>query len=265
MKARPIAMNHGIQVYFATVLLELNRWTPAKVPTFKVSEWAGAIREAGFAGLELWENHAALADADEQAALTRLPLPVPVFNSYCTFDDRGAAGRKAAAAFVKRFGCGAVKFNFGNDRAKIAEYVRNLDAWTRELPHGCRLLCECHGGTVLETPDGARRVLEPLAGRVEIIVHAFAGERETLRRWLDLFGPAVTHVHAAGRVGQGPMLRLDDIADEAQARADLMKKAGFCGSWTIEFTRGVARPPEDRRALLANAAADLMLLRKIWE
>jgi hypothetical protein len=37
--------------------------------------------------------------------------------------------------------------------------------------------------------------------------------------------------------------------------------AGFDGSCTIEFTAGVARPPEDLAALLAHAAADLQTLR----
>ncbi|MBM4143200.1 MAG: hypothetical protein FJ225_06375 [Lentisphaerae bacterium] len=252
---------HPLQVCLATVLLEPNRWTPRKLPTFKVSEWAGPIRDAGFAALELWENHAALADETEQAALLRMPLPVAVFNSYCTFDDAGADGRRRAAGFVGRFGAGAVKFNLGGDPERTEEYVRNLRAWADDLPAGCRLLCECHGGTVLETPGRAARALAPLTGRVEIIVHAFAGERASLRQWLERFGAAVTHVHVAGRQGEGPMIRLSDMADEARARLAMLRAAGFAGTWTVEFTRGVALSPEDRHALLANAAADLAFLR----
>jgi len=251
-----------LQVCFATVLLESNRWTPEKTPTFKVSEWADPIRDAGFAGLELWEYHATLADEQERDALVRLPLPVAIFNSYCTFDDAGAGGRRRAAELAGRFGAGGVKFNFGNEPARADEYIRNLLAWAEELPVGCRLLCECHGGTLLETPAQAARVLAPLSGRVEIIVHAFAGERDVLREWLNRFGPAVTHVHVAGRVGNGPMLRLTDIADESRARLAMLAAAGYSGTWTEEFTGGVAQWPEDRRALLANAAGDLAFLRE---
>lgn len=251
----------NLHVNLGTVLLESNRWTPEKVPTFKVSEWADAIRDAGFAGLELWENHAALADERERQALRRLALPVNVFNSYCTFEDAGADGRRRVADLVRDLGAGGVKFNFGNDPARTDEYVRNLLAWANALPAGCRLLCECHGGTILETPQLAVRHLAPLKGRVEIIVHAFAGERATLQQWLELFGPAVTHVHVAALRGTWPMLRLVDMADEARARLALLRDAGFAGTWTSEFTGGVAQSPEDRRALLANAAGDLAFLR----
>jgi len=249
-----------LPIYFGTVLLESNRWTPEKTPTFKVSEWADAIRGAGFSGLELWENHAALADAAEQAALLHMSLPVAIFNSYCAFDDAGAEGRRRAAEFVRRFGARGVKFNFGADAARTDEYVRNLRAWAAALPAGCRLLCECHGGTVLETPGQAARVLAPLAGLVEVIVHAFAGERATLQQWLDLFGAAVTHVHVAGLRGKWPMIRLSDMADEARERIALLRAAGFSGTWTVEFTGGVAQSPENRHALLDHAAEDLEFL-----
>ncbi|MEI6148018.1 MAG: hypothetical protein WCS01_02900 [bacterium] len=251
-----------LQVYLGTVLLESNRWTPEKKPTFKVSEWAASIRDAGFAGLELWENHAAQADEPEQAALCRMPLPVALFNSYCTFDDAGAQGRHRVANFVRRFGASGVKFNFGNESARENDYVRNLLAWAGDLPADCRLLCECHGGTLLETPDQAARILAPLAGRVEIIIHPFAGERTTLQEWLTCFGSAVTHVHVAALRGKWPMLRLVDMADEAKARLDMLRAAAFSGSWTVEFTGGVAQSPEDRRSLLANAAGDLVFLRE---
>jgi len=253
-----------LQVYFGTVLLEPNRWTPDKRPSFNVSEWAESIRDAGFAGLELWENHAVLADGPEQAALLRMPLPVAVFNSYCAFDRAGADDRRRAADLVRRFGAGGVKFNLGHEPARTDDYVRNLRAWADELPAGCRLLCECHGGTVVETPDLAARVLAPLAGRVEIVVHAFAGDRATLQQWFDRFGPAVTHVHVAGRQGKGPMLRLSDMAAEAQERIALLRAAGFSGTWTEEFTGGVARSPEDPHALLAHAAEDLSFLVENW-
>lgn len=253
-----------LEVSFASVLLEPNRWTAEKIPTFKVSEWVNAIREAGFNGVELWENHAALADETERAALERMGLPVTVFNSYCTFDDAGAETRRRAAVLVSRYGGRGVKFNFGNEPARIDEYLRNLRSWADSLPAGCRLLCECHGGTVLETPCEAARILAPLAGRVEVIVHAFGGERATLQQWFDRFGAAVTHVHVAAFRGKWPIVRLDEMADEARARLAVLRAAGFSGSWTSEFTGGVAQGAEDRQALLANAARDLAFLREHW-
>jgi sugar phosphate isomerase/epimerase len=248
-------------VNFSTVLLEPNRWTPAKLPSFRVSAWFDAIRQAGFTGLELWENHAVLADTPEQEALDRGPLPVEVFNSYCTFDDAGAEGRERAATWVRRLHALSVKFNLGGDATRADEYLRNLRSWAQLLPSGCRLLCECHGGTVLETPAQAAAVLAPLTGHVDLIVHAFAGERETLREWLERFGPAVTHVHVAGLRGKWPMIRLAEMAEEAQERLALLRAAKFAGTWTVEFTGGVAQSPEDKQQLLAHAAEDLQFLR----
>jgi sugar phosphate isomerase/epimerase len=249
-------------VNLGTVLLEPNRWTPEKRPSFRVSDWFDAIRQAGFTGLELWENHAALADDAEQEALTRGPLPIEVFNSYCTFDDAGRPGREAAAAWVRRLRAQSVKFNFGPEAGRTEEYVRNLRDWAALLPPGCRLLCECHGGTILETPAQAAAVLAPVTGQVDVIVHAFSGERETLREWLARFGRSVTHVHVAGIRGKWPMIRLDEMAGEARTRLALLREAGFAGTWTVEFTAGVQHPPEDLRQLLAHAAADLQFLRE---
>lgn len=252
----------GFPVNLGTVLLEPNRWTAEKRPSFRVSDWFDAIRQAGFTGLELWENHAALADEAEQEALARGPLPIEVFNSYCTFDDAGSRGREEAAAWVRRLRAQSVKFNFGPEADRTEEYLRNLRAWAALLPPGTRLLCECHGGTVLETPARAAAVLAPLAGQVDLIVHAFSGERDTLREWLERFGPAVTHVHVAGMRGKWPMIRLDEMAEEAQARLALLRAARFAGTWSVEFTAGVQQPPEEKQQLLANAAADLHFLRE---
>lgn len=248
-------------ILLSTVLLEPNRWTPQKLPTFAVSTWAPAVCDAGFSGLELWENHAALADTTEQQALCHLPLPITVLNSYCTFDDAGTAGRRVATKLIRSYGVSGVKFNFGNDSTLIGTYQRHLEAWADELPASCRLLCECHAGTVLERPDAAARILWPFAGRVEVIVHPFSGERATLQHWIERFGPAVTHAHVAARQGDSAFVTLEDVSTEACARIGILRAAGFDGTWSIEFTKGVARSPEDRQDLLLRAAADMAFIR----
>ena len=44
-------------VYIGTILLEANRHRPGKVPTYLVSQWSQRFVQAGFDGVELWENH----------------------------------------------------------------------------------------------------------------------------------------------------------------------------------------------------------------
>ena len=250
------------EILLGTVLLEANRWTAEKRPTLKISEWADSIAAAGFSGLELWENHAALADAGEQAALRQLRVPARIFNSYCAFADDGAAGRARAAEWARRLGASAVKFNLGPDAGLSDHYVRNLAAWLDTLPEGCRALCECHGGTVLEEPARAATILRPFLDRIGIIVHAFAGDDDDgFRRWIAAFGPAIQHVHVAGgfRPGAGipPLRALDETV---RRRTALLRQAGFAGTWTIEFTAGVALPPEDPAKLLKSAADDRQFL-----
>lgn len=238
-------------IYLSTVLLEKNRWR-SRVPSFRVSAWSKHIAEAGFDGIELWENHLLLADAIERHAVRAGPAPIQILNTYCGFDDGSADARAASAELAQFLNVSAVKFNFGNDRSQAKKYIENLRAWREKLPEGCRLLCECHPYTILEEVDDAAKILEPLQGEIEIIVHAFGNSDETeLRRWFDAFGTAVTHVHAV----------LKDKTHAAE-RLELLQQYGFNGTYSIEFCEGVAEPPEDMAELLANAAADLQFLRK---
>ena len=46
------------KIYIGTILLEVNRWTAGKEPSYLVSEWVERFAEAGFDGMELWQFHA---------------------------------------------------------------------------------------------------------------------------------------------------------------------------------------------------------------
>src|SRR5207302_5832903 len=130
-----------------SVLLEVNRHRPGKPPTFRVSDWMSRIAQAGFEGIELWENHAALASEDEVALLRAGALPVVIFNTYAGFLDGEEGARERAAELIERVGATAVKFNFGGDGGRRSEMLRNILAWSTQLPMDMRLLCECHAGT----------------------------------------------------------------------------------------------------------------------
>ena len=258
-------MTEGIdrRIYIATILLERNRWTPEMVPAYRVSEWVPRFAEAGFDGMELWENHAALADADELAALEACGFPVSIFNTYADFDDAGEGDRRRAAELAGRLGAERVKFNFGRDPARSDAYLRNLAAWAPMLPAGCRPLCECHPGTVLEEAEDAATVLADAADLgVEVILHALLAPEERVRRYLELFGPAVTHIHVQLTDEDGQRTRLDADPDLVRERLRILREGGFCGSYSLEFTAGTATPDEDMETLWQNALADLAFLRE---
>lgn len=86
-----------IPIDIGTVLLEANRRTAAKQPGFAVSDGLGRSAATGFAGIELWQNHALLATGHEQEALRSSPVPLAVFNRYVTLDAAGAEGRAQVA------------------------------------------------------------------------------------------------------------------------------------------------------------------------
>jgi hypothetical protein len=101
-------------IYLGTVLLEANRWAKDRTPTYRVSEWLERIAAAGFDGIELWENHATLADCAERSALRGSTVPIRVFNSYVPLDAGGENARRTVAGLVRELNAGAVKFNVSN-------------------------------------------------------------------------------------------------------------------------------------------------------
>ena len=62
------------EVLIGSILLEVNRHRSGRTPTYRVSDWLERFREAGFDGVELWENHATAAPEEEVQALAASPL-----------------------------------------------------------------------------------------------------------------------------------------------------------------------------------------------
>ncbi len=244
--------------YIGTVCLERNRWGSRK-PSFQVSDWLPRFKADGFDGIELWENHFALADAEEQQRLIESSF-VTVYNTYAGFSDADAEAREQAAQAVERLTAPAVKYNVGRERERLDEYRRNLLAWAERLPTSCRLLCECHPGTALEQPAEASAFFAQIdPKRFGIIVHVTGDEVRTYP-WFEALSSRVAHLHVQLR---------DPAADPAlpanqgrlEALFDGIRSHGFGGTATIEFTRGLG-PQEDIETLYANARTDFAWCRK---
>ncbi len=242
------------RVNIGTILLEPARWARPKRATYAVADWVDRFAAAGFDGMELWEDHA-------DAASLASDVPVAVYNSYCGFEDDGADGRAVALRNIRACDAGAVKFNVGGDASLSGEYARNLEAWITELPGDCRPLCECHGGTIVETPDAARAFFDGVDIECGIITHAFADTEDRLRDWLRLFGAEMQLVHVQLR-NDGVFLRLDEAADHARTRIDILGAAGFSGPYTLEFTKGTSTDADTPDQLWREALADLAFLRE---
>jgi len=253
----------GDEIYIGTILLELNRWGSPKTPTYKVSEWLNRFREAGFDGMELWEYHATLAPREELALLEAVEFPVSVFNTYCDFDDASESDRKQAAEMIKRLEAGGAKFNVGKDPALRDEYIKNLRTWSASLPEDCRLLCECHGGTIIQEPSNAAKFFEELdSERYQIIVHCLMQDLEILKEWFRAFGTSVTHAHIQMTDGNNKRAGLSNNPAHVKEALHIMREEGYRGSFTLEFTAGTQSPDENIGDLWQAALSDLHFLRE---
>lgn len=254
------------EIYICTVLLEKNRWSKGKEPTYKVSDWIGRFQEAGFAGIELWENHALLATAEEKQKLKESPLPITIFNTYAGFSTPEMDTAQKAAELVHEFGSTGVKFNLGRDLERQTEYIENSLAWAEMLPATTRLLCECHAGTIMEDPRNAQAIYaaweEP---RFQAIVHPFERDLSKLQAWFGSLGSRITHAHVQLRSESGPSHRLFREPVLVKEGLHIMREEGFNGTFSIEFTEGTGQPGENMEDLFQAALDDLDFIRQNWE
>jgi sugar phosphate isomerase/epimerase len=244
-------------ICLGTVLLEANRWAAQRAPTYRVSEWLARFAAAGFDGVELWENHAVLADAGELAALKASALPVTVFNSYAAMDVGEADARRVVAGLVRDLKAKVVKFNVSNRSEALESELRTAREWASLMP-GVDLLCECHPGTAVEDPAVAARALADFP-EIGVIVHPFSCP--DLAAWFNHLGARIRHAHVQVVDAEWRRWRLRDQSALVRERLAILRGAGYAGSFTIEFTAGVGVAPEDRDALFAAACDDLAFLR----
>lgn len=252
-------MKTHTNIYIGTVCLEPTRWGKRQ-PSFAVSDWLPRFAKDGYDGIELWSYHYTRADRTEQQRLIDEASPIAVYNTYAKFSNDAREQRDWEADIITKLQALAVKFNVGNDSSELMDYKHNLLEWAENLPDSCMLLCECHPGTMLETPDAAYAFhadLDP--ARFGIIVHVGNTSSEELNRWLDTFGSRVQHIHVQFR---GPETDPDNPENRPvlDRHFELVRKHGFQGSVTTEFTRGIGKN-EDIETIYSNACRDMAYIR----
>lgn len=249
-------------ILLATVALEPNRWSAERRPSIRASEWAVRALADGFDGIELWENHFLQVEADERSRQCGLAVGGRgwIYNSYRDFQAAPEAEASAAAdaAAIRALNASAVKFNVGPDPALNSVYRDHLEAWCALLPVSCSLLCECHAGTILETPEAACSFFSGFAVReVGFIVHPVGSSPERLEAWLET--GRVRHVHVQSRAA--PLSK----DPEAWERLQMIGAAAPKVSYSIEFSWTTARPGETPEASYRAALEDARALRRIVE
>lgn len=250
-------------ILFATVLMDRNRWTAGKHPTVAVSNWFAAWAQAGFDGIELWQNHALEAMESEVTHLAAAPLPIPVFSSYVAFTSEDTALRARVAALVRRLACRAVKFNVSKNADSREREIAVAREWFAAMP-GVTPLCECHPGSSVEQAADAAAAFADWP-ELRVIIHPFITSADALQGWFDALGPRISHCHVQSRQPDNTSVftRLDEQRDWIAEQVGRIIRNGFAGSWSIEFTKGVATPHESPDLLVASAIKDLQTLRAL--
>lgn len=265
-------------IYLGSILLEPNRWPDRPgtsysrlrrlsgvdqgPPRIRVSDWLERAKTDGFDGVELWENHALLCDDREFERLQRAPVPVAVYSSYFNLEDGGGPRRELALELVQTLGARGVKYNFGHDKTRVAEYIRNLTAWASRLDPSVRLIDECHSGGLYAGPQDAAAMLAELGDeRFVGTVHFKKAydDGHSFAEWVKGLGRRLGHVHAPRVAEHG--------AGAVREMVSILRDNGFAGSFTIEFTTGIewGQPQPDVETLYRSAVADLRMLREALE
>jgi sugar phosphate isomerase/epimerase len=235
------------KIYSSTILLEPNRWKRDQPKLVLVSEWLDRINAAGFDGIELFEPHFLLASTAERNRILSHPIAKPIFNSYLTLDAAGAIVRSQALSAIEETGATAFKFNLGKSRETAASEVGCLMEFLEMLPDTVEAWCECHPDTSSETAEAAAEILLPLGRRVKVMVHPFLSTAQDLQAWLDLFGENVAHAHVQVRAPDdvNRFVSPRDFPEMCEERLGILRKAGYAGSFSIEFVSGTRAAEAD--------------------
>lgn len=258
-------MKNTPYIYFATVCIEPNRWSAHREPALTASTWVERALSDGFDGIELWENHYLRADAAERDRLrtalgeSRAPC---ILSTYWDFDeeqtpDRGVANPHQIRDALADLPVGGMKFNIGKDPRRLDNYRDRAQIWLpvfrSQMTGDRRLICECHGGTVIETPQAAQAFRNTAGGLdIEYVVHPLSLTEPQLTGWLDT--GRVGHVHIQTRhtsLGELP------AASWPRELLSRVPQATF----TVEFTRGVGSDGETAEMTYQAAREDLTALR----
>ncbi len=253
-------------IFLGTVAIEPNRWgmvDAERRSTIDLAEHLDQIADAGFDGIEVWEDHLVEATDERRDGIINHRLDVAIYNTYVSFDDRDSTHREAVAANIVASGAKAVKYNVGNEPDDEAAYVERVESWLDALPETVAVICECHDGiSIAEEPATAARIFDRIGrpDRVEALVHTH-DDSDTIRAKFDAYGERITHVHVNELPAQQPPLA--DRRAELEATLGLLSELGFEGTFTLEFTDGVFDTDANPAVLVENAAADLAVLRSM--
>ena len=252
------------KIYFSTVALEKNRWTPDKIPMYRASDYVTRAINDGFAGVELWENHYHLADDAEKNKLINAGAEY-IFSTYFNLADGLTDDIKAVADAINTLGAVGLKFNFANnkfgtDKDSLMAQRDTLLRFADMISHDVKLLCECHPMTPMEVPETAGEMFETLDERFGAIVH-LNSEPDVVKKAFECYGNRIIHIHSSARLPNKVFIRLCEKSEVIDRNMNFLLSNGFNGTITTEFVK--EDPNLD--VCYENALIDKAYLNNLWK
>jgi sugar phosphate isomerase/epimerase len=266
-----------MEVLLNSIALEPNRWTPKKIPHFRLRQLLPAIAGAGYDAVETWQNHVALLGSDEIGALKEAAaeneIRFPIVGMYPSFHLEGEERRQELHRFDEMIKIGG---RLGFDLLKVmsggvSSEDMTPDVWDRSVAFvrevlsrthqwGVDIAFELHGGTVADDPETLLRFFDEVGSeRLKVCWQPLGFQStEPAIELYDRLSDRVAHLHLQGR-RDGEMTLLKDAEIDYREVLGHMFDEGFDGYVSIEFVRGcVVDSPDDMDlgAVLENARKD---------
>ena len=258
-------------VYFSSQLLEKNRWN-GKGPSFIVSDWMGYIGEAGYAGVDLGMNQLKLSSRsewelikekaeDNDLALAYITATVPTDDSV-----KSQRLREAIIEACDYFNPDNLRFTFTEpNREGFVKPIKSSDFemmnnWAKDLPRETNLVFES-GDSSLKVITEAQEFLN--AKRFKGTVSPFLMSLADLEPSIKLPENFICNLSVQTKLGADWTLLTDSEA-EIKKRISLIKKLGYAGTWTLDYTDGMGAKVEDIDFVFDNAEVDLNFLVDAW-
>ena len=260
-----------------SIALDPCRSTEGKMPPCRLEDLVGAVADAGFEAVEVWQHHVRTLTPEEVERLgeagDEAGVRFPILGVYAVLHLEGKGRAEQIALFETMLqaadilGSKVIKMFPG--RVPSAELTAEI--WDRsqefmrevlDRSEGSAVLftSETHAGTLGDDPETLLRFLASVGqARMKVCWQPYEfTDTDAAIELYDRFAPEVEHIHLQGRAS-GEMSLLEESDLDYRRILPHVIESGFDGFFSIEFVPGcLVEWPEqfNLEKVLENAGRD---------
>jgi 3-dehydroshikimate dehydratase len=216
-----------MRMSFCTIAFQKNKWGKDRQLERPLREILPILAEAGYDGVEIWNDHLMTLPPDQRIAIARqieqLGLEVAMISPYFDFTTSDASAEQSMerarevleeARRLKARGIRVFTGRTGSEAATPAQWKRavkclqELSSWTND--ERMYWACETHKNNLMDTIPGSNRLMAEVNRRNVGLIFQPATFGEDHMEALDLLGPYIVHVHATNADGEGKTIGLEE-------------------------------------------------------